>query len=476
VPVARVVVVGAGVGGLGSALALGRRGHQVTVLERDHTPLPSDPHEAFAWDRRGAPQVRHSHAFLARLRNLLRDRHPDVLAMLLDVGATELRFAERLPDTLTDTSPRSGDEDLVALACRRTTFEWVLRRCVLGASGVELRDGVTVHSLATEAGRVVGVGTGAGDVVRADLVVLAAGPRCPTARLVTDAGLGEIEEEVEDTGIVYWSRFYRLRDGAEPPPQEGPIGADLGYLKFAVFQGDNGTFSVTLATHTDDRELRAVARPDAFDATAALMQPVAPWVDPAVSEAVTDVHPMARLVNRTHRFVRDGEPVTPGLVAVGDAHTCTNPLYGRGCSLAMVQAELLADALASHDGDLRAATLAYEEATEREVLPWYRSAVAQDRMDRVAAGEDAAGPEASGGEEAFMRSILRDGLFPAARVDPLVFRAFLRTFNLLQAPESVMQDPDVLSTVMQTWQTRDQRPPEPALGPDRAHLLSHLPT
>jgi phytoene dehydrogenase-like protein len=31
----RVVVVGGGVGGLGSALALARAGHRVTLLERD---------------------------------------------------------------------------------------------------------------------------------------------------------------------------------------------------------------------------------------------------------------------------------------------------------------------------------------------------------------------------------------------------------------------------------------------------------
>ena len=35
-----------------------------------------------------------------------------------------------------------------------------------------------------------------------------------------------------------------------------------------------------------------------------------------------------------------------GLHAVGDSHTCTNPLYGRGCSLALVQALRLADAFA----------------------------------------------------------------------------------------------------------------------------------
>ena len=144
---ARIVVVGAGVAGLGAALALGRAGHEVTVLERDATPLPADPDTAFWWDRRGAPQVRHSHAFLARLRNVLRDRHPDVLAALLDAGATELRFAEGMPDTIEDRTPIPGDEDLVALACRRTTFEWVLRKAALASPGVSLLDGVVADGL-----------------------------------------------------------------------------------------------------------------------------------------------------------------------------------------------------------------------------------------------------------------------------------------------------------------------------------------
>src|SRR4051794_28905962 len=107
--------------------------------------MPSTADEAFsAWARRGAPQVRHSHAFLARLRNLLRDRAPDVLEQLLAAGATEIRFTDQLPETLTDHDPRPGDDDLVALACRRTTFEWVLRERVLAREGVSLLDGVEV--------------------------------------------------------------------------------------------------------------------------------------------------------------------------------------------------------------------------------------------------------------------------------------------------------------------------------------------
>jgi 2-polyprenyl-6-methoxyphenol hydroxylase-like FAD-dependent oxidoreductase len=171
----RIVVAGGGMAGLGTALACARDGHHVTILERDATPMPETADAAFEWQRRGAPQVRHSHAFLARMRNLLRDRAPDVLESLFAAGATEIPFAADLPLTLTDRSARPGDEDLVALACRRTTFEWVLRRAVLAQAGVELRDGVRVDAVDFVAGdppRVTGVGG-----IAADLVIDARGPR-----------------------------------------------------------------------------------------------------------------------------------------------------------------------------------------------------------------------------------------------------------------------------------------------------------
>ena len=95
-----------------------------------------------------------------------------------------------------------------------------------------------------------------GTELTADLVVIAAGRRSALSDWLVDIGCDPVQEEVDDTGIVYYSRFYRLRDGAEYPERTGPIGGDLGYLKYGVFVGDNGTFSVTLATPTDDDVLR----------------------------------------------------------------------------------------------------------------------------------------------------------------------------------------------------------------------------
>jgi hypothetical protein len=74
-----------------------------------------------------------------------------------------------------------------------------------------------------------------------------------------------------------------------------------------------------------------------------------------------------------------------------------------------------------------------------------------------------------------MRAVFRHGLVPALRRDPVVLRAFMRTFNLLTPPDAMLKDPDVSSRVLAAWQQRDQRPPEESMGPrSRADLLAIL--
>jgi 2-polyprenyl-6-methoxyphenol hydroxylase-like FAD-dependent oxidoreductase len=482
---AHAVVVGGGVSGLGAALALSRRGHRVTVVERDPTPLPATANEAFAWDRRGAPQVRHSHAFLARLRNLLRDRHPDVLAALLEAGATELRFGDDLAPTVTNYVREPGDADLVMLACRRTTFEWVLRRTVTAEGRVEILTGGPVtgltagpHGAGGGAPTVTGVTLDNGTSVAADIVVVASGRRSTLPDWLAAIGVTTLPEEAEDTGIVYCSRFYRLRPGQARPPRGGLIGGDLGYLKYGVFVGDNSTFSVTLAVPTDDTELRGLlTRPEIFEQVAGVLPATAPWVECERAEPITSVHRMAGLLNRLRAFVVDGEPIAIGVHPVGDALLCTNPLYGRGCATGFWSAALLDEAITAHAHDARAQALAYHAAVRTEIEPWYRSSVAQDAEARRVAAALLAGEDPDDGDDprAFMRSVFREGLLPALRRDAIVLRAFVRNLNLLTPPDALIHDAEVGARVLAVWQERDQRAPEKPLGPKtRAELLAAI--
>ena len=95
--VERVAVIGAGIAGLGVAMALARDGREITLIDRD-APPPQSIETAFeTWERKGVTQLRHSHVFLGRLVSLIRDKHPVLHKMLHDAGAREIEFEETLP-------------------------------------------------------------------------------------------------------------------------------------------------------------------------------------------------------------------------------------------------------------------------------------------------------------------------------------------------------------------------------------------
>ncbi|MEZ5219565.1 MAG: hypothetical protein R2715_23950 [Ilumatobacteraceae bacterium] len=410
---------------------------------------------------------------LARLRRILRDRAPDVYDALLEQGATELDIERILPQEITDREPRPGDEDLVLLCCRRLTIEWVLRRAVTAESGVTWRGGVGVAGLVAEGTDVRGLRLEDGTTVAADLVVVGGGRNSPVLEWIEQLG-GPVQPVVEEreAGIVYLSRFYRLRDGQELPllTKDG-AGGDLGYVAFAGFYGDNRTFSITFGVPTNDRELLAALRDEAgWEAAIRTLLPLEPWTADGLADPVTGVESMARLRNRMRQFVVDGEPVATGLVVIGDAALATNPWYGKGCSLAGIGAEALSVALAAHGRDRRAIALAMDESMRRDMEPHYALACSQD-ADRIklhSALRDGSEPDPIA---VATRDFILNGLLPATRTDPDVFRRFFRAFNMLDAPDALMADPLVLQAAAGAHATKDERPPLPTLGPPREELL-----
>jgi 2-polyprenyl-6-methoxyphenol hydroxylase-like FAD-dependent oxidoreductase len=450
-----VLVLGAGIAGLCTALALAPSGRAIVLLERDEPPPEGGVQAVFdRWNRRGASQLRHSHAFLARLRQLIADEHPDLLAALQAAGARELRFADGVPDPIKPTyRPVPADEEMAILVSRRTTLEMVIRAHVERVPNVTIRSGVFVSGLITdrdEAGRLVarGLRLQDGETLRGDLIVDAGGRTSPIAEWLAEAGAPPAETS-EDCRILYYTRFYEFEPGQSDPPRgrHAPNG-DLGYLKFGVFPADNGTFSITMAVPEVEEEMRAaVVQPDVFETICTRMPGLAPWTDPARARPVSKVHAMGDLKSRWREMAPGGAPLALNLFLVGDSLVRTNPLYGRGCSFAAIEAHALRDVLAETADPVRRCAL-YSARARSLLQPYFDDMCSQDRAAarRAEHGLDRAHKPSLRGR--LLKRIIEDGVAVAIRSDLELYRAAMRAFHMLEPPRAWLSRPANLAKVI----------------------------
>ena len=103
----QILISGAGVAGLATALTLARAGRPATLLEQDSLEQSERWPAAFGWPRNGIPHFHQPHAFIPRGRKVLREIAPDVYAALLAAGATEQEVWRKAPG-----APRPEDEVL----------------------------------------------------------------------------------------------------------------------------------------------------------------------------------------------------------------------------------------------------------------------------------------------------------------------------------------------------------------------------
>jgi 2-polyprenyl-6-methoxyphenol hydroxylase-like FAD-dependent oxidoreductase len=459
-----IMVVGSGLTGLTTALLLAHAGHRVTVLERDAAAPPASPTDAWAdWERPSVNQFRHPHLMLPRWHRIVRDELPDLLGLLLDAGARPMNLLH-LQATAVTHGWQPGDDELDTIAVRRPVLEACLARLAEHDRGVNIRRGARVTGLVLADGPVPHV-RGVrleGEVVAAGLVVDCAGRRTPVPGLLTRAGAAPAESR-EPGGLVYWSRHFRTRDGKTP----SGLGAALTHhasLSALALPGDGGTFSVALATRTDDAVLRSLRHVPVWDRVAAHTA-AAPWIERG--EPTSDVVPIAGLEDVTRRYVVEGRPVVTGLVAVGDSAVTTNPSLGRGASLGVLQAVVLRDVLATAPTELCAA---FADACAARVQPWVDATTWFDRHRLAEMGAEARGERYLGDDVGWaMSGALRRG----AVADPVLARASSRIGGLLTLPPDALGDPEVGSR-LGPWAT-DRGP----LGPSRADLLdaaSSVPT
>ena len=475
-----ILIAGAGITGLSAAMALARPDRAVTIVDRDPPPPDLGPDEAFeAWQRKGVTQLRHSHVFLGRLIKLLRERHPGLWTALLAAGAREFTFEDGLPLLLRGRYRREpGDEDLSFLFSRRTTLELTMRRYAATLPGVSFVTNAGIRGITREGNRVTGLTVEIGGVQReisADNVIDASGRNTQFPEWL---GLSGTVEDTSPAGILYFTRHYKLLEGADEPGRDGAPGAgDLGYIKFGVFPADHRHFSVTLAVPEIETGLRtAILNPATFDAICSQIPGTARWIDTARAAPASKVFGMGNLHSVWRSYAPGGVPHVLGFYPIGDSALRTNPLYGRGCSTGAIQAHFLADIFAE-TGDAAARLVALETRTRDELRPFYDVMAKQDAQ----AIKRAALEQAPGYQPRFkarmMKSFLEDAIGPAVRSDLEVLRALMRPFHMLEHPTAWTKRAPIMARVLKSWATPKalkRRYYLPILGPERAEMLRSL--
>jgi len=429
----RAVIVGAGPTGLYTAIALARRGHQVTVIDRDPGPEGGQ-----WWNRKGVMQFHHPHAFRQQVADALIAEMPEVWQGMLAAGAVPISMP--------------GQPGVPAgLLSRRVTFERVLRAAAEIEPRVWLRTG-HVDEVCSERGRATGVMVG-GHRVDADLVIHAGGRGGRLTRALRAPGEGG------DCGIAYVSRQYKMLPDAADGPVNVPFGVLMMYPGYvvAVFIHDNRILSVLIARASTDRQLAALRTQAAFDAAARAVPALAAWTDPGRSRPLTRVLPGGRLYNGYQGQLNDaGRVALDGLIYAGDSVCTTNPTLGRGVATSLLQARQLISLLAEHGRDLTSCSLAFDSWCGAQIRPWFTDHVYWDAdVIRRWSGQDVD----------LTRPLPSDLIMAAAQADPEIAKVVGPYVAMRALPNSL----DPVQARARALYATGWRPPMPP-GPTRDEL------
>ena len=481
-----IAIIGAGICGLCTALALGSKGHKVTIYERDIPPPQGGAEEAFFnWKRRGAAQFRHPHAFLAVMCNLLEGKYPDLVEQFWNVGARKLTFKDMLPPELAKIYvPQVGDEQLWLLLCRRATMETLLRRYVEQTHGVRIENNTSVIAIKTRTTKglqtinALHLRTSKGEIKNTspDLVVDASGRKSKFPGWFEKLGIN-IETESNDADIVYYSRHYRLHAGEVEPSRhdQARSAGDLGYLKYGIFPGDNGHFSTIICLPNHEVEMKeAVKKNDLFQSICMAIPGVEPWINPAKSSPTTDTFGFGDIRAVWRHFVKDGEPIALNYFAVGDAAVCTNPLYGRGCSTGILHAHMLADLLEEIE-DPHDRAIEFDRRTEDALRPIFRTSLSDDKrgIKRAKAVLEGNELDETKSLKGWFRAAFLDAVSAASKEHVHVIRGAMKTFNLMEKPGEFLKDRRIQLTVLRYLLKgrRNNAGARIQLGPTRPEML-----
>jgi len=439
------VILGAGPAGAATALFLARRGHDVTILDRDPQPV-----EMEQWKRSRVPHARQGHSFLALGTQVLGQEAPDLVERLLAAGA--LRVA--LPH----------DPDCWNLLSRRQLFDAVLRVGLSTEPRVRLlpatlATGLLVQRTSSGPPQVVGVRTSE-DEIRADVVIDACGCHSPVPRWLAAHDIS-LQTFSDGSHFFYLTRHYRLRASHAFPTIRVPVVATLDYTSVLAFPEDNGHFQLTVQLARTDPTSRALRETATFERFLAEVPLMAPWLD--AGEPIGAPEVFATVGNGRRQTCSD-RPLVTGLLLVGDTAFHTNPSAARGVALGLTHAQALANLL--HDAsdgpyDPAALTERWEQTTSTLLDPYVESQVRIDRQRLVQIRCSLEGRQWDADSDTHR---LAQALMDYRDCD-VVGAAADRLLNLLVTPQELYANGDVMRRILKRIRSSTATPTP--LGPSR---------
>jgi 2-polyprenyl-6-methoxyphenol hydroxylase-like FAD-dependent oxidoreductase len=185
---------------------------------------------------------------------------------------------------------------------------------------------------------------------------------------------------------------------------------------------------------------------------------------------------MGDLRSRWRAFVAEDQPAILGFFAVGDSLVRTNPLYGRGCSFAAVEADILASVL-ERASDPAARARLYDARVRETLTPYFNSMRDQDR-GAIRRARNMLTPGYTPKLRAkVMQSFVDDGVRIAIRSEIDLLRAGLRDFHMLEPPGQWLRKPRNAAMILKWWSRGKRRNADlypPPAGPSRAELMGRL--
>lgn len=347
------VVLGAGIAGLLAAAALADAGHRVSIVERDR--LPDSPSH-----RRGVPQGPHLHSVLAKGWQTLEDLVPGVISDAIAAGAHVLddaRLGARMhiqngPYAFNRTDPVSDPDALTTYLVTRAQLEYSLRRRVTALPNIVIKEGCDVVDLiAAQPDRITGVtitdrSSGETQALDAALVVDATGRATRTPLLLERLGYERPPQRSFTVHGVYYSQQITMPDQDSFPERLILVlqAGDAGRGGLAA--GEHDTWTLTIAAHSKEHP----KPPNSLTHMIALAEEFVPaHIHVALRDAhsLTDVTVYRYPGGTWHRYDRSAHH-PEGLLVIGDALCCLDPIYGQGVTMAARQAYALRTHLREH--------------------------------------------------------------------------------------------------------------------------------